>query len=122
GDRQYGDNRMPIVPEHMYRAELKWMSSEGFWIAPSLEWSVKDTFVDYMNTFRAPSYSVLNLSLGREFDDGVTLFLDIRNLTGEKYVSNFGSLINWNTSTPAQRTVFFPGDERSAYGGIAFTF
>ncbi|HOY77076.1 MAG TPA: TonB-dependent receptor, partial [Hyphomonadaceae bacterium] len=122
GDRQYGDNRMPIVPEHMYRAELKWTSPEGFWVAPSLEWSMKDTFVDYMNTFRAPSYNVLNLSLGREFDGGVTLFLDIRNLTGEKYISNFSSLINWNTSTAAQRTVFFPGDERSAYGGIAFTF
>lgn len=122
GDRQYGDNRLPIVPEHMYRAELKWTSPEGFWVAPSLEWSMKDAFVDYMNNFRAPSYSVLNLSLGREFDGGVTLFLDIRNLTGEKYVSNFSSLINWNTATAAQRAVFFPGDERSAYGGIAFTF
>lgn len=122
GDRQYGDNRLPIVPEHTYRAELKWTSPEGFWIAPSLEWSMKDTFVDYMNTFRAPSYSVLNLSLGREFDDGVTLFLDIRNLTDESYVSNFSSLVNWNAATPAQRTVFFPGDERSVYGGIAFTF
>jgi iron complex outermembrane receptor protein len=122
GDRQYGDNRLPIVPEHMYRAELKWTSPEGFWVAPSLEWSMKDAFVDYMNNFRAPSYSVLNLSLGREFDGGVTLFLDIRNLTGEKYVSNFSSLINWNTATTAQRAVFFPGDERSAYGGIAFTF
>ncbi|RYG26346.1 MAG: TonB-dependent receptor [Burkholderiales bacterium] len=97
-------------------------ASTPWCIVPSLEWSMKDTFVDYMNTFRAPSYSVLNLSLGREFDDGVTLFLDIRNLTGEKYVSNFSSMINWSTSTAAQRTVFFPGDERSAYGGIAFTF
>ena len=121
-DRQYGDNRLPIVPEHLYRAELKWTTPEGFWIAPSLEWSMEGAFVDYMNSYRAPSYSVVNLSLGREFDGGVTLFLDIRNLTDESYVSNFSSLINWQTATASQRTVFFPGDERSAYGGIAFTF
>lgn len=121
-DRQFGDNRLPIVPEHLYRAELKWTTASGLWIAPSLEWSLKDVFVDYANTFRAPSYSVANLSVGKDFDNGVRLFLDVRNLTDERYVSNFGSLVNWSTATAAQRGIFFPGDERSFFGGVAFGF
>ena len=119
GDVQYGDNRLPVVPEHFYRAELRYQAPGGFWIAPSVEWSIQDTFVDYMNTFKAPSYSVLNLGVGQEFEGGVSLFLDIRNLTDERYVSNFTAVTNAQTASTA---VFFPGDARSVYGGVAFTF
>lgn len=123
GDRQYGDNSLPLVPENLYRAELKWTSDGGLWIAPSLEWSMNDTWVDYANTFKAPSYSVLNLSIGQTFDNGVTLYLDVRNLLDEAYVSNFTPLVNWNTATaPGARNIFFPGDERSVYGGLTFAF
>lgn len=123
-DVQYGDNDIPLVPEHFYRAELKWTSDGGLWIAPSLEWSMKDTWVDYANSFRAPSYSVLNLSIGQDFGNGVTLYLDVRNLLDEAYVSNFTPLVNWSATaanSPA-RNIFFPGDERSVFGGLTFAF
>jgi len=119
GDVQYGDNRLPVVPEHFYRAELRYQNDAGFWVAPSVEWSIEDAFVDYMNTLKSPSYSILNLGLGREFEDGVTLFLDVRNLTDESYVSNFTAVTNAQT---AATTVFFPGDARSFYAGITLAF
>jgi iron complex outermembrane recepter protein len=122
GDRQYGDNTLPIVPEHLYRAELKWTSAGGFWVAPSVEWSPGDGWVDYRNTFKAPTYTVVNLGMGVQFHDGVTLFMDVRNVTGENYVSNFGALTNWQTATGTARNVFFPGEERSVYGGITIGF
>jgi iron complex outermembrane receptor protein len=121
-DRQYGDNSLPIVPEHVYRAELKWTSETGFWFAPSLEWTLSDAWVDYANTFRSPSYVVFNLSVGQAFDNGVSLFLDVRNVMDERYISNFTALANWTAATAAQRLVFFPGDKRSLFGGIAFSF
>lgn len=122
GDRQYGDNQLPMAPEHHYRAELKWTSGSGFSIAPSVEWSPSDIWVDFANTFKAPSYSVFSLSVAQKLPGGVSLFLDARNLTDERYVSNFTALVNYATASPAQRSVFFPGDGRSVYGGLTFRF
>jgi hypothetical protein len=30
--------------------------------------------------------------------------------------------VNWNAATAAQRNIFFPGDTRSLYAGVSFTF
>lgn len=119
GDVQYGDNRLPVVPEHFYRAELRYEADGGFWIAPSLESSLKDSWVDYANTLKAPSYAILNLGLGQKLDGGVSLFLDVRNVTDERYVSNFTAVTDART---ASTNVFFPGDARSVFGGITLTF
>jgi iron complex outermembrane receptor protein len=120
-DRQYGDNSLPIVPEHFYRAELRGTVG-NFWIAPSLEWALSDAWTDYANTFEAGSYGIFNLNAGYEFDDGPKVFIDIRNILDENYISNFTPVVNWSTSTAAQRNIFFPGDERAIYGGVSFTF
>ena len=121
-DRQYGDNRLPIVPEHFYRAELKG-SVGDFWIAPSVEVAASEAWVDYANTFRARTYAIVNLNLGYEFENGPMVFIDVRNVFDERYVSNFTPVVNWNTATaPGARNVFFPGDERSLFGGVSFTF
>lgn len=120
-DRQYGDNSLPIVPEHFYRAELKG-SVGNFWIAPSIEFALSEAYVDYANTFKVKSYGVVNLNAGYEFDNGPMLFVDVRNVFDENYVSNFTPMVNWNTTAVAARSVFFPGDGRSIYGGVSFTF
>jgi len=122
GDVQYGDSRFPVVPEHFYRAELRYQNASGFWVAPSVEWSIKDTFVDYANTRQAPGYSILNLGFGRELQNGVTLFVDVRNLTDERYVSNFTAVTNAGPPVNASTAVFFPGDARSFYAGITMAF
>ena len=121
GDRQYGDNSLPIVPEHFYRAELKGTVG-NFWIAPSLEWQLSDAWVDYANTFEAGSHAVFNLNLGYEFDNGPMVFLDVRNILNENYISNFTPVVNWNTTAASARNIFFPGDTRAVYGGVSFTF
>jgi hypothetical protein len=62
GDAKYGNNRQPIVPEHFYRAELRYEHPAGWFVAPSLEWSASDIWVDYRNTTKAPAYAVVNPS------------------------------------------------------------
>ena len=120
-DPQYGDNSLPIIPKHFYRAELRGTVGD-FWIAPSLEWSMSDAWTDYANTFQAGSYGIFNLNMGYTFDNGPMVFLDVRNILNENYISNFTPVVNWNAATLAQRNIFFPGDQRSVYGGVSFTF
>lgn len=119
GDVQYGDNRLPVVPEHLYRAELKYGRAAGLFVAPSVEWSIRDAFVDYRNTLKSPAYAVFNLGAGWRFEKGLKLFVDARNLTNRRYVSNFSAVTDARTASTA---VFFPGDGRSVYGGVSLSF
>jgi iron complex outermembrane receptor protein len=114
GDVQYGDNRLPIVPEHLYRAELRYEHPAGWFVAPSVEWAASDAWVDYANTTRSPSYAIVNLNLGWAVTDKVSLFLDARNLADKAYVSN----VQAATTASAATAAYWPGDGRSVYGGV----
>lgn len=48
----------------------------------------------------------------------VTLFLDIRNLADKDYISNVQAQI---AATPAS-AAYWPGDGRSVFGGLAWSF
>jgi iron complex outermembrane recepter protein len=118
GDAQYGDNRLPIVPKHFYRAELRYDAAAGWFLAPSVEWSASDQWIDYKDTKTAPSYAILNLNAGWKATDKVSLFLDARNLTNEAYVSNVQAATTWTAATAA----VWPGDGRSVFGGVTVSF
>jgi iron complex outermembrane receptor protein len=117
-DVQYGDARLPVVPEHLYRAELRYDHPSGWFVAPSLEWSPKEATVDYANTLEAPSYAVVSVGAGWR-GDRLTLFADLRNVADERYVSNFSALTDARTASTA---VFFPGEGRSLFVGIRKDF
>lgn len=119
-DVQYGDNRLPIVPEHFYRAELRYQDQSGWFVAPSLEWSASDIWVDYANTTRSPSYALLGLGAGWAFANGVTLVIDGRNLTDEAYVSNVQAVAP--PTDPGLASVYWPGDGRAVYVGLTVAF
>lgn len=118
GDAQYGDNRLPIVPQNFYRAELRYEDKAGWFVAPSMEWSASDSWVDYRNTTKAPSYAILNLNAGWTINDRVKLFVDARNLADKAYVSNVQAAI---LATPAT-AAYWPGDGRSVFGGFVLAF
>lgn len=117
GDKAYGDNDLPLVPPHLYRAELRYDHPAGWFIAPSVEWTPSDSWVDYMNTLKAPGYTVVNLGLGYKLDDRASLFVDARNLLDERYVSNFSAVTDARTASTA---VFWPGEGVSAFVGLRF--
>lgn len=118
GDGQYGDNRLPIVPKHFYRAELRYDHPAGWFIAPSVEWSAAKIQVDYVNATQAPAYAVVNLNAGYALNDRTSLFLDIRNLTDKDYISNVQAQIRAASATAA----YWPGDGRSVFGGVQWSF
>jgi iron complex outermembrane receptor protein len=117
-DVQYGDNRLPVAPKHFYRAELRYDVAPGVFVAPSVEWSASDIWVDFKNTTRAPSYAVWNLNLGWAVNDQVSLYLDARNLLDTAYVSNVQPAI----TAAAATAYYWPGDGRSIAGGLTWHF
>jgi iron complex outermembrane receptor protein len=129
GDRVYRDHDLPVVPPHLYRAELRYDHPSGWFVAPSLEWSIADSWVDYANTLKSPSYAVASLNAGWTLDNGVSIFLDARNLTDESYISNFGAVTDTTATTPGPNgpvpvstAVFFPGEGRSVFVGVSRKF
>jgi iron complex outermembrane receptor protein len=121
GDKVYGDHDLPVVPPHLYRAELRYDDTAGWFVAPSLEWSMADAWVDYANTLKSPSYAVASLNAGWTFDNGVSVFLDARNLTDENYISNFSAVTDARLPT-VSTAVFFPGEGRSVFVGVRRSF
>lgn len=126
-DRVYGDSRLPVVPEHLYRAELKYAHPAGWFVAPSVEWSPTDVLIDYANTrsatdgtlLTAPDYAILSLNVGWSLRGGLSLFLDARNLTDERYISTVNAVTD---ATKVATAVFVPGEGRSAYVGVRYAF
>ena len=118
GDVQYGDNRLPVIPKHFYRAELRYDNPRGWFVAPSVEWSASDIFVDFRNTTTSPSYAILNLNAGWKLSPRLSVFVDARNLADKAYVSNVQPIIAWTAASAA----YWPGDGRSVFGGLTVSF
>jgi len=117
-DVQFGDNRLPIVPKNFYRSELRYDDPRGWFLAPSVEWSATDQWIDYANTKKAPGYAILNVNAGWKVSDQISLFLDARNLADKAYVSNTQAAVTWTTAT----ATLWPGDGRSVFGGVTVDF
>ncbi|WP_436792234.1 TonB-dependent receptor family protein [Caulobacter sp. RL271] len=117
-DVKYGDNRLPIVPKNFYRSEVRYDDPRGWFLAPSVEWSATDQWIDYKNTQKAPAYAILNLNAGWKVTPSVSLFLDARNLTDKAYVSNTQAAVAWTAAT----ATLWPGDGRSVFGGVTVSF
>jgi iron complex outermembrane receptor protein len=118
-DARWGDNRLPVVPEHMYRAELTWRHSSGLSLTPSVEWRISDPYVDYANTMKAPGFTVLGLNAAWEVADGLTVFADARNLTDERYVGEFSAVTDAGAASTA---VFFAGEGRALFLGLRMAY
>lgn len=119
GDRQYGDNRLAGVPPHVYKTALRYTAPEGWYVAPNMEWVPVGADVDFANTLDAPGYAVLGAEAGYKIRENINVFVDVRNLTNEAYISNFSTL---SKATPSNSQVFYPGEGRSVYAGIVVRF
>lgn len=118
GDARYGDTRLPGIPEHMLRTMVRYSHSSGFYLQPAVDWVPDGAFADYANTKRVPGYALLGLSTGMQMQDGMTLFLEGRNLTDKRYVSDIGPVVTYATTD----SVFYPGEGRTVYGGVRMQF
>lgn len=125
-DAQFGDNRLPVIPEHQYRAELR-IGFEGLNLTPNVEWVPRGAWADYANSRHAPGYTMFGLGGEARVAPGVTLFLDVRNITNKKAVGDVSAVVRYVADNPATiadegSVAFYPIERRAFYGGLRATF
>ncbi|CAG9176435.1 TonB-dependent receptor family protein [Cupriavidus pinatubonensis] len=118
-DPQYGNNRIAGVPEHVLRTTLAYSQASGLRIAGTIDWIPTGAYVDYANTLKVPSYVLFGVQASYDFKEGLTVFLDARNLGNKRYVSDFSTVTDARTANTA---VFYPGTGRALYAGVRYKF
>lgn len=117
GDAQFGDNRLPVVPKHVYRAELR-LGTDALHVAPNLEWVPDGPFADYRNQVRTPGYALIGVTGGATIAKGIDAFVDIRNITGKRAIGDISAAI---AVTPAS-AIYYPVERRAISAGIRARF
>jgi iron complex outermembrane receptor protein len=117
GDAQYGNNRLPVAPKHLYRAELR-LGTAALNVAPAVEWVPQGAWADYANTLRVDGYATLGLTAEAKLRDGVSLFVDARNITGTDAVGDISAVV---AASPAS-AIFYPIERRALFGGLRAHF
>ena len=118
GDATYGDNELPGVPRHLYRAELRYRHPSGAWIAPTLDWVPQAYFVDNANTLKTDAYVLFGLRAGWDFANGLSAFVEGRNLADTKYIATASVA----TRATPQSELFDPGTGRAVHAGLQYRF
>jgi iron complex outermembrane receptor protein len=121
GDPVYGDNRIAGLPRDILRTVLTYANGP-YTLAPTLDWVPRGAFADHANTLRAPGYALLGLQASASIEPGLTLFLDARNLTNARYVSDVSAVTNAALLSGSAARIFYPGDGRSVFAGLRATF
>ena len=113
-----GRNQIPGAPRHYVRAELRYSHPLGFWFGPNIEWVPQGYYVDNANTkaFRTKAYALLGARAGWTFENGLSVFLDARNLFNKTYVSNTNAR---PIATPVDQ-LYNPGEGRAVFIGLEF--
>lgn len=121
-DAQFGDNRLPVVPRHFYRAEVK-LGTDRASIAPAVEWVPQGAWADYSNSKRVDGYATFNIGAQAQLTKGVSLFVDARNLTGKRAIGDIGALVSYKPDDPSipgnqASAAFYPIERRAVYAGV----
>ncbi|HEY1146058.1 MAG TPA: TonB-dependent receptor [Allosphingosinicella sp.] len=116
-DAVYGDNRLPVVPRHLYRAALR-LGTDAVSDTPNVEWVPEGAWADYRNRTKAPGYALFGIGAEARVREGVTLFIDARNLTGKKAIGDISAVIEANAAS----AIYYPVERRAVYGGLRATF
>ncbi|WP_323120363.1 TonB-dependent receptor family protein [Burkholderia alba] len=119
-DPQYGSNRIAGVPVNVLRAVLGYARPNGFHLSASVDWVPAGAWADNANTLRVPGYTLLGLQAGMDFKNGLSLFIDARNLTNKRYVTDISTVADARTAMST--AIFYPGAGRSVFGGMRYAF
>jgi len=117
GDRQFGDNRLPVIPQHVLRSEIR-IGTGALHVAANLEWVPRGAFADYANMVRTPGYALVGLTAGATVKEGIDLFLDVRNIGDKHAIGDISAVL----AADAASAIYYPVDRRAVYGGIRARF
>src|SRR6185369_14082829 len=113
-----GNNRLPVVPRHYTRGELRYDNGDGAYVAPNVEWVPEAFNVDNANTTKSNTYVLFGMKTGYRVTPQFNIFLDGRNLADKTYIADAGIAA---TATAAS-ALFNPGTGRTVIGGFEIKF
>jgi len=116
----YGDNRIPGIPIHVYEAQLLYESPFGLYAGPNLQCNLSRYPVDEANTLFADTYVLLGFRAGFRRTNGFSVFIDCRNLINQHYAASIDVIADARTEPNPE--IFHPGDGRSFYGGVSWSW
>ena len=120
GDPVYADNCIAGIRIHVYEAQLLYEMPCGVYAGPNLQCNLSRYPVDQANTLFADAYALLGFRAGFRRTNGFSVFLDCKNLTNQRYASSIDVIADARTEPNPQ--IFHPGDGRSIYGGIYWSW
>lgn len=116
-DADYGDNRLPVVPRHVYRAEAR-IGTDALHMAPNVEWVPDGPYADYRNQVRTPGYALIGVTGGARLAEGVDAFVDVRNITGKKAIGDISAAIAVTDAS----AIYYPVERRAIAVGVRARF
>lgn len=61
---------------------------------------------------------MLNLSLSTELGQGLSAYIDGRNLLDRRYINSVSTSADFTALAPAQQAAFWPGEGRGIFVGL----
>jgi iron complex outermembrane receptor protein len=123
-DVTYGSKRLPGIQRQLLRSELLYRGNHllnGLYFGPTFEWSPERYNVDFAENLYADNYFTWGLKAGQKVNDHWSWFLEGRNLANQKYAATTG-VISDATRPGTSSAQFNPGDGRTAYMGVTWTY
>jgi iron complex outermembrane receptor protein len=117
-DATFKNNELPGVPRHLFRAEMRYRHPSGAWFGPTTDWVPQAYYVDNANTQKTDSYVLFGLRAGWDFENGLSAFLEARNLGDTRYISSASVAAVAN----ANSALYEPGTGRSVFAGLQYRF
>lgn len=112
-DATFGNNRLPVIPEHYGRAAATYRHPSGVYLGPDLEFA-SSAYVDQANTLQAPGYGIVNFTVGYAHPSGrYRVFVNARNLADKRYAAS----TEYMASATINEAAFNPGLRRSVFAG-----
>lgn len=117
-DPTYGNRQLPGLPRHVVRGQAGYRLAGGTLLALQLDHS-GGYAIDFARTQRAPAYTIWGLKAAGPLSQGVSWFVEGRNLSDRRHAVATGVLRDAQGRDQAQ---YLPGDGRSIYAGIDWRF
>jgi iron complex outermembrane receptor protein len=108
----FNNNLLPGAPEHFIRAEVRYESSLGFYVAPQFENVPKRYPVNSTNLNFTSPYALVGIQMGYTYKPwNMGVYFQGTNLANKSYISAV-------VTDDALGQSFYPGDGRGFYGGL----
>lgn len=118
-DPNFGHNRLPGIPEHLYQAQLHADFNNGFYSSFDVE-AASSVYATYDNKAKAAAYHIYNLTFGYLWPKkSRRVYFQLHNLTNKHYAS---AVIPVYTATHGDAAAEMPGDGFGVFAGIDVGF